>query len=69
MNSPTAKEIAQEAREALRKSKETPQEHFDRLVRLGWINSRGEITRLFGGDAEPEISAPVERNGGSAKAE
>ena len=29
-------------------------EHFEQLVRLGWINRQGEVTRLLGGDAEPE---------------
>ena len=57
MNSPTPEEVAREAREALEKSAETPQEHYDRLVRRGWINARGEVTRLLGGEAEPEVSA------------
>ena len=52
--SPTPDEVAREAREALRNFRETPEEHFNRLVRLGWINLRGEVTRIFGGDAEPE---------------
>lgn len=50
----TADEIAREAREALSRRKEKPGERFDRLVRLGWINRQGEVTRLLGGDAEPE---------------
>lgn len=50
----SSKEIGEEARKALANSKETPQEHFARLVRRGWINSKGEVTRLLGGDAEPE---------------
>lgn len=54
------------AREALQKSRETPQEHFQRLVRLGWINSRGEVTRVFGGDAEPEPSVPKPPDGNGA---
>ncbi len=53
---PSAAEIAEEAREALRRSPESPKEHFDRLVRLGWINTRGEVTKLLGGDAEPETN-------------
>jgi hypothetical protein len=48
------KEIGDEARKALENSKETPQEHFARLIRRGWINSKGEVTRILGGDAEPE---------------
>lgn len=39
---------------ALRESRETPKERFARLVQLGWINRQGEVTRLLGGDAEPE---------------
>lgn len=39
---------------ALRESRESPHEHFERLVQLGWINRQGEVTRLLGGDAEPE---------------
>lgn len=50
-------DIAREAREALQKSRETPQECFDRLVRRGWINARGDITRLLGGDAEPDAGS------------
>ena len=58
MNSPTPAEIAKEAREALGRLKETPQEHLDRLVRLGWINAKGEVTKVFGGDADPEPGTP-----------
>jgi len=54
MHFPTPQEIGREAREALAKSRETPQEHLARLIRLGWINRKGEVTRLMGGDAEPE---------------
>ncbi|HET6882237.1 MAG TPA: hypothetical protein VFI31_18880 [Pirellulales bacterium] len=50
----SAEEIAREAREALSRCKEKPGERFDRLVRLGWINRQGEVTRLLGGNAEPE---------------
>jgi len=57
MNSPTPQEVAREARQALAQSQETPQEHYDRLVRLGWINARGEVTRLLGGVAEPEAGS------------
>jgi hypothetical protein len=53
-SSPTPEEIAAEAREALRTHKESPDEHFTRLVRLGWINARGEVTKLLGGEADPE---------------
>jgi hypothetical protein len=54
---PTTAELGREALEALKRSKEPPKEHFERLVRLGWINRRGEVTRLLGGDAEPEADA------------
>lgn len=50
----TTAELGREALAALQRSKEPPKEHFERLVRLGWINRRGEVTRLLGGDAEPE---------------
>jgi hypothetical protein len=50
----TPAELGEEAMKALRESRESPQEHFARLVRLGWINRQGEVTRLLGGDAEPE---------------
>lgn len=47
-------ELAEDAMKALRDSREPPHEHFERLVKLGWINRQGEVTRLLGGDAEPE---------------
>lgn len=53
--SPFAEEIAQEAREWLRKH--LPKEGMDLLidlVRKGFINARGQVTRLIGGSAEPE---------------
>jgi hypothetical protein len=53
-SSPTPEEIAAEAHEALRAHKETPDEHFTRLVRLGWINARGQVTKFLGGEADPE---------------
>jgi hypothetical protein len=48
------KEIAREAREALARNPETPEQHFERLVRAGFINKHGEVTKLLGGDADPE---------------
>lgn len=54
------RELAAEALEALRKSPEDPKQHFQRLVELGWINTRGEVTKLLGGDADPE---PTAKNG------
>jgi hypothetical protein len=50
----TTAELAAEARKALRESRESSHNHFERLVMLGWINRQGEVTRLLGGDAEPE---------------
>jgi hypothetical protein len=35
----------------------TPQEHFQRMVRNGLINSEGQLTKLFGGDAEADPGA------------
>jgi hypothetical protein len=60
MISPSPQELAQEAREALDQSwpNRTPEERFQRLVRLGWINARGQVTRLLGGEAEPEPGQP-----------
>jgi hypothetical protein len=51
---PTARELAEEAREAFRRNPLKPGELFDGLVRLGLINTKGEVTKLLGGDAEPE---------------
>lgn len=50
----TPAELADEAMKALRESREPSHEHFAQLVRLGWINRQGEVTRLLGGDADPE---------------
>jgi len=55
---PTPKELAAEAREAMRKHPPGPPgSEFDRLVELGWINAKGELTGLLGGEAEPESKA------------
>ncbi len=35
----------------------TPREHFERMVQTGIINRKGEVTKLIGGDAEPEPGA------------
>lgn len=68
MSYPTPQEIGREAREALARSRETPKEHLARLIRLGWVNRRGEITRLMGGDVEPEpYSAGGPGNGSEVK--
>lgn len=53
--SPSPTELAQEAREALkRQPPKSPREDFMEMVREGRINARGELTNLFGGQAEPE---------------
>jgi hypothetical protein len=52
---PTPKELAAEAREAFRRMPpKSPREHFIDLVRKGFINAQGQVTRLIGGSAEPE---------------
>ena len=54
-NSPRPEEIAAEAREALRRRPpKSSRERFTELVRKGWINARGQVTKLLGGTAEPE---------------
>ncbi len=35
----------------------TPIEHFERMVQSGLINSQGKLTKLFGGEADPEFGA------------
>lgn len=60
MDNPSAREIAEEARAAFERSRQTPEEHFKRLVRRGFINSRGELTKLLGGEAEPEVELTPE---------
>jgi hypothetical protein len=53
--SPSPEELAREAREALaRRPRKSAREEFTDLVRSGFINARGEVTRLIGGSAEPE---------------
>jgi hypothetical protein len=53
--SPSPEELAAEAREALRRVPPlTGHELFVSLIRSGFINARGEVTRLIGGEAEPE---------------
>jgi hypothetical protein len=53
--SPSPEELAAEAREAFRKRPfEDGPELFVRLVRKGFINAQGQVTKLIGGSAEPE---------------
>jgi hypothetical protein len=62
MSFPTTQDIG---REALTRSPENRAEHLARLIRRGWLNQRGELTRILGGDAEPEPWA--DSNGGQRK--
>ena len=55
MTFPSPEELAREAWEAWnRRPKKSPRELFSDLVRSGFINAEGEVTRLIGGSAEPE---------------
>ena len=55
MTFPSPEEIAREAREALsRVPPMSAREHFTWMVRQGFINGQGQVTRLIGGSAEPE---------------
>jgi hypothetical protein len=52
---PTPAELAAEAQEALRRDPpKEGRELFIELVRQGFINAMGQVTRLIGGEAEPE---------------
>lgn len=50
MNQPTIEEM----RAALEATKLPPKENFERMVAIGLINSEGRLTKLYGGEAEPE---------------
>jgi len=58
----STKELIQECRKALKASRLPSREHIAHLVELGWIDSRGRVTKLLGGSAEPE-PRPKARNG------
>jgi hypothetical protein len=52
---PTPEELAAEAWAALRRMPpKSSHEVFTELVRKGWINARGQVTKLLGGEADPE---------------
>ena len=52
---PTPEELAAEARETLRRHPpKTGRALYIELVRQGFINAKGQVTRLIGGSAEPE---------------
>jgi hypothetical protein len=53
MRQPTIEEM----RAALEATRLPPKEHFARMVADGLINAQGQLTKLFGGDAEPEPGA------------
>lgn len=63
MYSPSAKEIALEARDALQRSyaSVTSQQRWQRWIERGWINRKGELTWVLGGDATPEV--PLNEDG------
>ncbi len=70
-NSPSPRQLGEEALAALRAApRETPEQVFARLVRMGLTDTQGRVTRLYGGEAEPETDKanqflePNGRNGG-----
>lgn len=46
-----------EMRAAFEASRLPPKENFERMVRNGLINRKGQLTKLVGGEAEPEPGA------------
>jgi hypothetical protein len=55
MTFPTPEELAKEAREALRRRPpRSPRDLWTWLIRKGFINAKGQVTKLIGGSAEPE---------------
>jgi hypothetical protein len=54
IESPSPQELAREAREALARNRETSAEHLARLIKSGFLNARGQVTWLLGGDVDPE---------------
>lgn len=53
MFQPTLKELLA----AFEATKLPPKEDFARMVAIGLINSDGQLTKLYGGEAEPEAWA------------
>ncbi len=47
----------EEMRAALEATRLPPKEGFAQMVSWGLINSNGQLTKLFGGDADPEPGA------------
>jgi hypothetical protein len=58
----SSKQLAERALEALAGDKDSPEQTFARLIEWGFIDSRGRVTKLLGGTAEPEQTAK-RRNG------
>ncbi len=56
-NQLSLRELAAEALAALSATPEQPGQRFQRLIQLGWINARGEVTKRLGGEADPEPHA------------
>jgi hypothetical protein len=55
LDSSSSEELAAEAREVWRRRPpRSSREHLTELVRKGWINACGQVTKLLGGIAEPE---------------
>lgn len=50
MNEPTIEDM----RAALEATRLPPKENYARMVAYGLINLEGKLTKLFGGEAEPE---------------
>ena len=61
----------EEMRAALEATKLPPKEGFARMVRDGIINARGQVTKLVGGEAEPEPGAqrPVAKTSANSNGE
>jgi hypothetical protein len=57
----TTKELVTASKKAFEASKLPPRELFAHLVRLGWIDSRGRVTKLLGGSAKPEPTPKTRR--------
>ncbi len=52
----STKELIRASRKAFEASKLPPRELFAHLVRLGFIDAQGRVTKLLGGSAKPEPS-------------
>lgn len=47
----------------------SPEEDVERMIREGLINRRGQLTKLYGGEGEPEPGArrPTDASNGNGK--